>query len=101
RHTRSKRDWRSDVCSSDLTDEYGRLIESEQSDGSAELISYDAAGRPVEFVDAEGGLTKVEYNLAGRITQITTPEHRTMQYEYDRAEERRVGKERRWKCADI
>lgn len=65
------------------TDEHGRLIESEQSDGSAELISYDAAGRPVEFVDAEGGLTKLEYNLAGRITQITTPEHRTMQYEYD------------------
>lgn len=65
------------------TDEYGRLIKTELSDGSATLMSYDASGRPVELVDAEGGLTKVAYNLAGRVTQITTPEHRTVRYEYD------------------
>src|SRR5690625_1087948 len=65
------------------TDEYGRLVKAEQTDGTAELISYDAVGRPVEFVDAEGGLTKVERDLAGRITAITTPQHRTMRYEYD------------------
>ncbi|OAV62403.1 DUF6531 domain-containing protein [Enteractinococcus helveticum] len=66
------------------TDEYGRLIKTQQTDDdAAELISYDAAGRPVEFVDANGGLTKVQRDLAGRITAITTPEHRTVRYEYD------------------
>lgn len=65
------------------TDEYGRPITAEQSDGSAELITYDVAGRPVECVDAEGGLTTVAYNLAGRITRITTPDQRTTHYEYD------------------
>ena len=38
-------------------DEYGRPTQVEAMDGSAELVSYDAAGNPVELVDAEGGLT--------------------------------------------
>lgn len=64
-------------------DEYGRPIRVAQTDGSEELMSYDAAGRPIELVDANGGLTQLTRDLAGRVTAITTPAGRTTHYEYD------------------
>jgi len=65
------------------SDEFGRPVRVEKTDGTEELVSYDACGRPVELVDANGGLTRIQRDLAGRITAITTPAGRTTQYEYD------------------
>ena len=52
-------------------------------DGSAELVSYDAAGNPVELVDAEGGLTVLGRDVAGKITSVTSPTGAVTRYEYD------------------
>ena len=65
------------------SDEFGRPIRVEKTDGTQELVTYDPCGRPVELVDANGGLTKIQRDLAGRITAITTPAGRTTRYEYD------------------
>src|SRR5699024_12179119 len=40
RHTRSKRDWSSDVCSSDLKNDYSLIILSEKSISELTMISY-------------------------------------------------------------
>ena len=65
------------------SDEFGRPIRVEKTDGAEELVTYDACGRPVELVDAEGGLTKIQRDRAGRITALTTPAGRTTRYEHD------------------
>ena len=65
------------------SDEFGRPIRVENTDGTQELVTYDACGRPVELADANGGLTKIQRDLAGRITAVTTPAGRTTRYEYD------------------
>lgn len=64
-------------------DEYGRPTQVHGADGSAELVSYDAAGNPVELVDGEGGLTVLGRDVAGKITSITSPSGAVTTYEYD------------------
>ncbi|WP_344705271.1 DUF6531 domain-containing protein, partial [Klugiella xanthotipulae] len=64
-------------------DEFGRPTRIEQSDGSADLMVYDACGRPVEILNADGGLTQIERDRAGRVVQVTTPAGMTARYEYD------------------
>src|SRR3989440_5691283 len=74
RHTRSDRDWSSDVCSSDLP---GPLVEL----GTAELVGPPEAGAR----DGEGG-------IRGRRERDLPPLVRVQRHRL-RSEERRVGKE--------
>src|SRR5699024_11818824 len=85
RHTRSKRDWSSDVCSSDLLDEGCKVV-----DGLDLLVIINGAGvdnlevtRDRDVVDPDLGASRVEANRSV-IVQIA------------RSEERRVGKESRY-----
>src|SRR5699024_11926624 len=73
RHTRSKRDWSSDVCSSDLDAEVG-------SSSSAEAITADDSVAPAD-TDEAADLTTEE-----RVASLLVSERRL------RSEERRVGK---------
>src|SRR5699024_12214958 len=68
RHTRSKRDWSSDVCSSDLGEQFGEII-----------VKYEEGDRE------RPGRGSV-HHLAIRVKDDT-------ELEYWRSEERRVGKE--------
>src|SRR6266704_5513197 len=57
RHTRSKRDWSSDVCSSDL--DPGEVHEAERSERMAERLlrgEVDLLERGIALVDEEGRL---------------------------------------------
>src|SRR5699024_11809550 len=78
RHTRSKRDWSSDVCSSDLADLFNShqhdLIEAARA--HAELLQWEAFTEALEGITDSGtrtvmtwlrdlyGLTMIEKNLA-------------------------------------
>ncbi|WIB16297.1 DUF6531 domain-containing protein [Curtobacterium sp. MCPF17_050] len=64
-------------------DEYGRPVRVEAEDGSAELVTYDAAGNAVELVDGEGGLTTLERDQAGRVVAVVAASGATTVYEYD------------------
>src|SRR2546421_4517149 len=84
RHTRSDRDWSSDVCSSDLAVAEARLL--------AERRRQEDLGRPAHErrVEELGALADPE--LAGRDVREGEPERA-------RSEERRVGKEGRSRWA--
>src|SRR5438067_7852639 len=83
RHTRSKRDWSSDVCSSDLKALDGR-IRAHRRFGTAVVLYGD--GKRVDVVTA-----RTEFYDAP--AALPTVEHATIRE--DRSEERRVGKEGR------
>src|SRR5207247_4367802 len=83
RHTRSTRDWSSDVCSSDL-------------------YSYDALDHLSQVTDAQANLTSYGYKTPDcacstgyDLVSFRDASGRTLAHDYDRSEERRVGKERR------
>src|SRR5207245_5840143 len=82
RHTRCYRDWSSDVCSSDLTDERGQ-----PGRGTARPPS-ELPGHGKKTIGSERG-TAVRRNTR------TFGAHRLRRA--DRSEERRVGKEGRWR----
>src|SRR5699024_11356235 len=85
RHTRSKRDWSSDVCSSDLflMNVVANLIHFNEADEiDVRISSYGGAERYKDFRDSE----KVTSFVGGDIRKFLT----------ERSEERRVGKECRW-----
>src|SRR5207249_7037160 len=94
RHTRSKRDWSSDVCSSDLGSAVG--VVTAPPGGSTIQFS---AGDPLQMNGGIAGLANPGSNPAtypatsvGRLLMIS--------YYIQRSEERRVGKEcksRRWR----
>src|SRR5699024_11407069 len=99
-HTRSKRDWSSDVCSSDLsfTIEDGEIMGMIGQNGAGKTTTFRLI---LDFLSPDNGhvlwngkpLTKNEYNSVGYL-----PEERGL-YPKVRSEERRVGKEcsrRRW-----
>src|SRR5207249_9106227 len=81
RHTRSKRDWSSDVCSSDLNDRAAEADESRRVAKGKRFAHRPPTGmstnrRTVLFVDDDLGFLEVVRNLMVK-----------------RSEERRVGKE--------
>lgn len=67
------------------SDEYGRPVAVETSDGSSELASYDRCGRVVELVDGEGGLTLLRRDAAGRVTERISPTGAVTSFDYDAA----------------
>src|SRR5699024_12111836 len=94
RHTRSKRDWSSDVCSSDLT----REIENILSDLNAKKV-YLLCDPILKEINA---IEKVTDILEGENIEyvISTNVMAEPSVEKGRSEERRVGKEcryRRWR----
>src|SRR5207247_4211717 len=72
RHTRSTRDWSSDVCSSDLADPLGRVsshdAENRQTttNGGGTTYGYDGEGRRV-LKTVEGATTVFVYDALGRL----------------------------------
>src|SRR5207247_7384124 len=78
RHTRSTRDWSSDVCSSDL-DTWTQTSDPGVDNNNDGIVKDQAAGQ-----------TPPPYAAALRAVQI-----RIRVYDPKRSEERRVGKERR------
>src|SRR5690606_40711951 len=80
RHTRFSRDWSSDVCSSDLTDEHSNLIIAGAGSGKTLTI----LGK-VEYLIKHKNVQPNEILLLS-FTQKTVSE-------LNRSEERRVGKE--------
>src|SRR5204863_2928439 len=97
RHTRSLRDWSSDVCSSDLK---RRAIHScrEEGPGALEFLPGEDPTRP-----RDGGGRWRQIIDAGHEHAISTmarpraPEQRPDGDSFPRSEERRVGKECRWR----
>src|SRR5699024_11846846 len=85
RHTRSKRDWSSDVCSSDLNP---KIITGE-SIGSGDII----------LGLASSGIHSNGYSLVRSI--VKDLDHEKTYEGMDRSEERRVGKEWRTRRARV
>src|SRR5699024_11950580 len=95
-HTRSKRDWSSDVCSSDL---WGRVVNISSINGQKGQFgqtNYSAAKAGMH------GFTKAlaqEYARKGVTVNTVSPGYigteMVRAVREDRSEERRVGKERR------
>src|SRR5206468_8170441 len=94
RHTRSDRDWSSDVCSSDLIEE-GKLS---PFDPVAKFIpAFEAArvyrtGPAAAFVTAPATEPMLVWHL------LTHTSGLTYGFYFTRSEERRVGKECRYRC---
>src|SRR5207249_8693295 len=98
RHTRSKRDWSSDVCSSDLTPVRGsRLLARSDAErrvliGAALELAKDSSSLHVLFPRDEEARLLEQHGMLLR---------RTVQFHWRndaRSEERRVGKEDRSGC---
>src|SRR5206468_9598305 len=98
RHTRSDRDWSSDVCSSDLLDD--ALLDPAVEDGEAQLDApEEIAPHPVGAGQIEIFLAAVEEIEDARVFE-KPPYDRTHAYILgQRSEERRVGKESRTRRA--
>src|SRR5699024_11699894 len=84
RHTRSKRDWSSDVCSSDL----GAML----LHGNWACSDFEAMGDKVDLtrIPALDGTDYMDYMYSQPNINLIIPS-----YSENRSEERRVGKERR------
>src|SRR5207249_6316414 len=95
RHTRSKRDWSSDVCSSDLKNRPGAAARVAAIAGRC-----TCAAKPTRSISRASFLWRREFNsaqarVAGRRNDpCCHPEWSEAESE-DRSEERRVGKEGR------
>src|SRR5690606_40067693 len=85
RHTRFSRDWSSDVCSSDLTNCH---VSSSARTWTQSTPSTDTQG---SVVGAGSGTPQRTMTLAGSPHAVVPCD------EVVRSEERRVGKERRWR----
>src|SRR5699024_11994495 len=95
RHTRSKRDWSSDVCSSDLPLFGNRLIDNQitqqtMADMNTNIHSAEAFTRYIILDDPQD---TVEVAMAKILTANTAIE--TTETMIQRSEERRVGHEER------
>src|SRR5699024_11416941 len=84
RHTRSKRDWSSDVCSSDLVLDLGWA-----ADFTGALVLAWQGG--MESGRALADVLTGRVNPSGRLSDTIARDYG----DYPRSEERRVGKERR------
>src|SRR5699024_11507948 len=96
RHTRSKRDWSSDVCSSDLADVVERVTPGPPSG----LIRPINVLRKTDLPVPEGAEHRADLTRRDRQRDVTPDEllAERLGQVVDRSEERRVGKERgaRW-----
>src|SRR5699024_11790773 len=88
RHTRSKRDWSSDVCSSDLVDVVGKLARN-----IARSVQFPESSAYMHFIGCVSaamlGRFTVEYHGTDQPTALYVV---TSQPPSTRSEERRVGK---------
>src|SRR5206468_5698652 len=94
RHTRSDRDWSSDVCSSDLNARNNGLLSNAAGKGFNPAYNATIAGSvPLPFFDSlpEGG----RLNSSAFRTLILQNQIGNLAQSYQRSEERRVGKEGR------
>src|SRR5207249_6101535 len=90
RHTRSKRDWSSDVCSSDLA----MCVALDPASGHASVVG---AGHPPLLVVRDGATESVA-SVAPPLGLVQHPEFTETTIDFEsgdafRSEERRVGKE--------
>src|SRR5699024_574084 len=73
RHTRSKRDWSSDVCSSDLVSEIMEMI---TEINSFDRFIYEGIFSHFTSSDEDNDITSVEFNLFKEIvSQVERPEY--------------------------
>src|SRR5699024_11373167 len=86
RHTRSKRDWSSDVCSSDLA-----IVDIGSTGDNAVTTAFDGK---VAFVIGEHG--NGGRNLGCCLGEEDAARAEDFSRSWRRSEERRVGKERGW-----
>src|SRR5699024_11516023 len=90
RHTRSKRDWSSDVCSSDL-----RIVQ--------DIINYRYNNDKAMIITTElnkNELLDINEATASRLIEMSMTDEGEYYVEFVRSEERRVGKEcgsERWR----
>src|SRR5699024_12036960 len=95
RHTRSKRDWSSDVCSSDLT---VTLV----SDLGGQAVQLNKALRG-SLVESITGVVGSQREVVQRLWRTTAVDDdlTCVQHQANRSEERRVGKEgSEWRGAE-
>src|SRR5207249_9308537 len=87
RHTRSKRDWSSDVCSSDLLRTFLEVAKLEHLGHAADVLGADQStvSRKIVRLETEFGVPLFE--RIGRSIRLTQAGRRLV-----RSEERRVGK---------
>src|SRR5207247_5754619 len=86
RHTRSTRDWSSDVCSSDLVAAAKAELIAGLPAGATCIVP---AGEPLLEPHLRADLDTVTFGPGGDVTLAS--------FERGRSEERRVGKEGRWR----
>src|SRR5690606_40356533 len=96
RHTRFSRDWSSDVCSSDLPFEVARAELATDRALEAARSRINAETRLIDDLIAGGA--SLEEIAAETIMDLGTVELNSETSEGIRSEERRVGKECRWRC---
>src|SRR5438067_10464069 len=89
RHTRSKRDWRSDVCSSDLS-QTGRRFRQGPIGTASRALRQEAAGHSC------GGALAAAADESGADNGLKSRRRRPVPDHARRSEERRVGKESWW-----
>src|SRR5699024_11745119 len=95
---RSKRDWSSDVCSSDLTEARLNSEAKKRAENRIELIDLPAKLRHVELanVDATPERENALNEVAMFLAEFKKNKHiKGLYLTGDRSEERRVGKESR------
>src|SRR5437868_11343471 len=100
RHTRSKRDWSSDVCSSDL----GWCAEQIEVAGAIELPEDEEVGEALDVGEAEREFGQDVEHAFGVVFGVETLGDfgAFLVRAGDKSEERRVGKEcRSWWWADV
>src|SRR5690606_39763347 len=93
RHTRFSRDWSSDVCSSDLG--YG-LVQWTPFN----KYTIWARDNDLDYSHIDSQLMRIEYELQNGIQWISTSDYPLSFQDFKistRSEERRVGKERRYR----
>src|SRR5207249_6664251 len=90
RHTRSKRDWSSDVCSSDLDATTGLLLYNFNP-----IIGTASATYKLDYFPLYTG--KFPIRLIGEYMNNPGAPANNQAYRAGRSEERRVGKECRWR----
>src|SRR5206468_5678243 len=83
RHTRSDRDWSSDVCSSDLAGRGGIPREVERGTGKADVVEL------LGHVHSRPAVLRLADEREARLRAVAVE----VDVDFERSEERRVGKE--------
>ena len=75
-------------------DKQGRLIETEDPDGTMTRTVYDELGKQVESFDKLNRKTEFKYDDMGRLTKTTSPDLTTEEFTYDAEGRRLTAKDR-------